>query len=58
MKTLDLLKNVKTITNTKAIKGGFDCEALASVTSIDINSDLTLTEDTKDITKQINVKGN
>ncbi|MEI6311858.1 MAG: hypothetical protein WCP57_06340 [Bacteroidota bacterium] len=58
MKTLDLLKNVKTITNTKAIKGGQDSTILVSFTSIDINSDLTLIEDTKDITKEINVKGN
>lgn len=58
MKTLDLLKNVKTITNIKAIKGGQDSTILVSFTSIDINSDLTLTEDTKDITKEINVKGN
>ncbi len=58
MKTLDLLKNVKTITNTKAIKGGVDATTQVSFTSIDINSDLTLTESTKDNTTEINVKGN
>ena len=34
MKTLELLKNVKTITNTNAIKGGVDVAPTVSFTSI------------------------
>jgi hypothetical protein len=58
MKTLELLKNVKTIANTKAIKGGFDESIQVSFTSIDINSDYTLTEISKATAKETNTKGN
>ena len=58
MKTLELLKNVKTIANTKAIKGGQNTDTLVSFTSIDINSDYTLTEISKATVKETNTKGN
>lgn len=51
MRTLELLKNVKRIANTKDIKGGISAEAGVSVTSIDLNNDYVLSsnQDGKDV---------
>lgn len=44
MKTLELLKNLKALSNTKAIKGGIDAVVTVNVTSMSITCEYDLTD--------------